>query len=112
MYNEPNMEPVLNSGGEGLRDYELVVIISPEVAEEEIPANLEKISQFIVERGGSITEVNQWGKRKLAYPIKSFMEGNYVLTQFKMEPRLTADLEVSLGLSGEILRHLLVRLSD
>lgn len=106
------MEPVLNSGGEGLRDYELVVIISPEVAEEEIPANLEKISQFIVERGGSITEVNQWGKRKLAYPIKNFMEGNYVLTHFKMEPRLTADLEVSLGLSGEILRHLLVRLSD
>lgn len=112
MYNEPKMELMLNSGGEGLRDYELVVIISPEVAEEEIPANLEKISQFIVERGGSITEVNQWGKRKLAYPIKNFMEGNYVLTHFKMEPRLTADLEASLGLSGEILRHLLVRLSD
>ena len=106
------MEPVLNSGGEGLRDYELVVIVSPEVAEEEIPANLEKISQFIVERGGSITEVNQWGKRKLAYPIKNFMEGNYVLAHFKMEPRLTADLEASLGLSSEILRHLLVRLSD
>lgn len=106
------MELVPKLGGICLRDYELVVIISPEVAEEEIPANLEKISQFIVERGGSITEVNQWGKRKLAYPIKNFMEGNYVLTHFKMEPRLTADLEVSLGLSGEILRHLLVRLSD
>ena len=102
----------MNSGSDSLRDYELVVIISPEVAEEEIPAVLEKISQFIVERGGSITEVNQWGKRKLAYPIKNFMEGNYVLTHFKMEPRLTADLESSLGLAGEVLRHLLVRLSD
>jgi len=95
-----------------LRDYELVVIISPEVAEEEIPGTLEKIGRFITERGGSITEVNQWGRRKLAYPIKNFMEGNYVLTQFKMEPGSTADLEASLGISEEILRHLLVRLGD
>lgn len=95
-----------------MRDYELVVIISPEVAEEEIPATLERISRFIIESGGSITEVNRWGRRRLAYPIKNFMEGNYVLTHFQMEPRLTADLEASLGISEEILRHLLVRLSD
>ncbi|TET40207.1 MAG: 30S ribosomal protein S6 [Dehalococcoidia bacterium] len=99
-------------GGNCLRDYELVVIISPEVAEEEIPGALEKIGRFITERGGSISEVNQWGRRRLAYPIKNFMEGNYVLTQFKMEPGLTADLEASLGISEEILRHLLVRLGD
>jgi small subunit ribosomal protein S6 len=95
-----------------VRDYELVVIISPEVVDEEIPAAIDKISQFIIERGGAITEVNQWGRRKLAYPIRDFMEGNYVLTQFKMEPGLTAELEASLGISEEILRHLLVRLSD
>ena len=95
-----------------MRDYELVVIISPEVVDEEIPAAIDKINQFIVERGGAITEVNQWGRRKLAYPIRDFMEGNYVLTQFKMEPRLTAELEASLGISEEILRHLLVRLSE
>lgn len=95
-----------------MRDYELVVIISPEVAEEEIPATIEKIHRFIVERDGSITEVNQWGRRKLAYPIKHFVEGNYVLTQFKMEPRLTAELEKNLEISEEILRHLLVRLED
>ena len=102
----------MNSGGDSSRDYELVVIISPEVSEEDIPATLDKISRFIVERGGSITEVSQWGRRKLAYPIKNFMEGNYVLTHFKMDSRLTADLEASLRLSEEILRHLLVRLSD
>ncbi len=106
------MEQALNSEGDGLRDYELVVIISPEVAEEEIPAVLEKISRFILERGGSVTGANQWGRRKLAYPIRDFMEGNYVLTNFKLEPKLTAELEASLGLSAEILRHLLVRLSD
>lgn len=102
----------MNSGGDSSRDYELVVIISPEVSEEDIPATLDKISRFIVERGGSITEVSQWGRRKLAYPIKNFMEGNYVLTHFKMDPGLTADLEASLRLSEEILRHLLVRLND
>lgn len=95
-----------------MRDYELVVIISPEVTDEEVPITLEKMNQFITDRGGSITEVNQWGKRKLAYPIENFMEGNYVLTQFKMEPKQTAELEASLRLSEEILRHLLVRLSD
>ena len=95
-----------------MRDYELVVIISPEVAEEEMPATIEKINRFIVEGGGSITEVNQWGRRKLAYPIKDFVEGNYVLTQFKMEPGLTTGLETSLKIRDEILRHLLVRLSD
>jgi len=95
-----------------LRDYELVVIISPDVTDEDTPAMLEKMNQFITDRGGSITEVNQWGRRKLAYPIENFMEGNYVLTQFKMEPKQTAELEANLRLTEEILRHLLVRLND
>jgi len=95
-----------------LRDYELVVIISPQVADEDVPAALEKVGQSITDRGGTITEVNQWGRRKLAYPIKRFLEGNYVLTQFKIEPKMTAELEASLRLAEDILRHLLVRLGD
>jgi small subunit ribosomal protein S6 len=101
-----------NQGGNLLRDYELVVIISPEVTDEDIPATLEKMNQSITNKGGSITEVNQWGRRKLAYPIQNFLEGNYVLTQFKMEPKMTAELEANLRLTEEVLRHLLVRLSD
>ena len=95
-----------------LRDYELVTIISPEVADDDVPAALEKMSQLIVGKGGTVTEVNQWGRRKLAYPIQHFMEGNYVLTQFKIEPKMTAELEASLRLAEEILRHLLVKLGD
>lgn len=96
-----------------MRDYELTVVISPSVADDEVTATLEKkVSQFITERGGSITEVKPWGRKKLAYPIKNYTEGNYVLTLFKMDPKLTAELESSLELSEEILRHLLVRLSD
>ncbi|NOQ43183.1 MAG: 30S ribosomal protein S6 [Dehalococcoidia bacterium] len=96
-----------------MRDYELTVVISPSVADDEVTATLEKkVSQLITERGGSITEVKPWGRKKLAYPIKNYTEGNYVLTLFKMDPKLTAELESSLELSEEILRHLLVRLSD
>lgn len=95
-----------------MRDYELVVVVSPSVTDDEVSTTIEKINQFISERSGSTTEVNQWGRRKLAYPIKNFTEGNYFLTQFKMDPQLTAELEASLELWDEVLRHLLVRLGD
>jgi len=95
-----------------LRDYELIVIISPDVPEEEVPANVDKIGEFITSKGGSITQVDRWGKRRLAYPIKHFKEGNYVLTKFKIEPAMTAELEASLRISEKILRHMLVRLDE
>ena len=95
-----------------LRDYELIVIVSPEVPEEELPTQIDKISEFITNKGGSVTEVERWGKRKLAYPINHFREGNYVLTRFKLEPGTAAELEANLRISERILRHLLVRLGE
>lgn len=91
-------------------DYELVLVISPEVDEENIPTTVDKVTKFIIGKGGTIVEVNRWGKRKFAYPIKHFTEGEYVLTQFKLKPKMTAELEANLQISEEILRHLLVRL--
>ena len=93
-----------------MRDYELVLIISPEIPEEDVPGTIDKVSDFISSRGGEITEVDRWGKRKLAYPINRFREGNYVLSRFKFEPGMTAALEANLQISEDILRHLLVRL--
>ncbi len=95
-----------------MRDYELIVIVSPDVPEEELPTHLDKISEFITNKGGSVTEVERWGKRKLAYPINHFREGNYVLTRFKLEPGTTAELEANLRISEKILRHLLIRLGE
>ena len=95
-----------------MRDYEMVMIISPEIAEEDVPGRIEKVSEFITSRGGEITEVERWGKRKLAYPINNFKEGNYVLSRFKFQPDNTAELEASLKISEDILRHMLVRLGD
>ncbi len=97
---------------EALRDYELVLIISPEVSEEEFEATLNNISQLISGNGGAVSHVEQWGKRKLAYPIEHFMEGSYVLTRFNMRPSLSKELEAKLKISEEVLRHLLIRLSS
>ena len=88
------------------------MVISPEVADEGIPAVVEKVSQFITVRGGNVTEVNQWGRRRLAYPIKHFTEGNYVLTRIKLEATATAELEAGLRISEDILRHLLVKIGE
>ncbi len=93
-----------------LRDYELVVIISPEVVEEKFDATIDNISQLITGKGGIISDVEQWGKKKLAYPIRHFVEGNYVLTYFKLKPSLSKEVEASLQISEEVLRHLLIKL--
>ncbi len=95
-----------------LRDYELVVIISPEVMDEKLDAIVDNISKFITERGGIISSVDRWGKRKLAYPIKHFMEGDYVLTVFRLKPELSKELEARLQILEEVLRHLLIKLSS
>jgi small subunit ribosomal protein S6 len=92
-----------------LHDYELVVIINPEVVSEGANSVTEGVSRFITENGGTVSAVEPWGKRKLAYPIKNFMEGSYVLTRFKIQPKLTKQLEVSLQISEDVLRHLLIK---
>jgi len=97
---------------EHLRDYELVLIISPEVQGEEFDTVISNISQFITGKGGIISDVEQWGKRRLAYSIKHFEEGSYVLSRFKLKPTLSKELEANLQISEEILRHLLIKLSS
>jgi small subunit ribosomal protein S6 len=95
-----------------MSNYELVLIISPEVVDEEMPEFITKLSELVNKVGGSVDEVNQWGRRKLAYPIKRSTEGNYLLTKVKMKPAVTKELEANLRLSGKILRHLLIRSGD
>jgi small subunit ribosomal protein S6 len=92
-----------------LRDYELVVIVSPEV-DEAIDRVIDNVSRFITENGGTVDNVDRWGKRRLAYSIKHFLEGNYVLTRFKLRPKLSKELEASLQISEDILRHLLIKI--
>ena len=96
--------------GKKQRDFEMVMVINPEADGEKFDSILDNINQLITGLGGEVSEVEQWGKRKLAYPVKGLAEGNYVLTRFKMEPSRNKELEAKLKISEDVARHLLVRL--
>lgn len=95
-----------------MRDYELVLILDPEMEDEQTSAAIDRVTQYVASHQGEITDVNPWGKRRLSYPIKSRTEGNYIVTRFRIEPSQTAELEATLRLSEEVLRHLLVKTED
>ena len=94
-----------------MRDYEMMYILSPEIGDENFGASVEKINSLITRLGGELGEINQtspWGKRRLAYPIGKHNDGYYVVTNLKLDPGQTGELERSLRLNEEVLRHLLV----
>lgn len=88
--------------------YELTIIVSPEVNSENLEATLAKINQFITSRGGTVSETERWGKKKLAYPIKHFVEGDYTLCRFQLQRSAVKEFEANLRISEEIIRHLLI----
>ena len=92
-----------------MREYELVMIVSPEVGEDGVSDICNRVTQFITDQGGSLINQDHWGVRRLAYPIQKFYEGNYILTGFNMEPNYASQLESTLRLTPTLLRHLLIR---
>lgn len=95
-----------------MRDYELVAIISPEVDEEGVSKIVDKVTQSINSRGGAVEDIKNWGRRKLAYPIRKFMEADYVLARFKLMPKSVKELEGEISASGDILRYLVTKIED
>jgi small subunit ribosomal protein S6 len=90
----------------------LVVILTPEIADDVIGESLDRLSQNITGRGGEVVEVNHWGRRRLAYPIRRHLEGNYVVSQIKLDPSEVPDLESNLRISEEVIRHLIVKTDE
>jgi small subunit ribosomal protein S6 len=95
-----------------LQQYELVYILNPDMTEEALETRVNGISEFITTREGVIDAVDKWGKKKLSYPIKHFLEGSYILTKFKMSPARSKELEANLRISEDIVRHLLIRVKS
>ncbi len=91
------------------RDYELMIVLSPEATEEELSATMERVHRFITERDGSIGKHEVWGLRRLAFPIMNFMEGNYVLTQFTLPPSDVVEFNRSLEAAEDVLRSLVTK---
>ena len=95
-----------------MRDYELVVVLSPSLGDEGFPASIERISGVIQGNGGEIKNVDQWGRRRLAYPIKRHLDGYYAVTKFAAEPTAIRPLENNLDLAEDVLRHLVIKLDN
>ncbi len=92
--------------------YELVYIVRPTVEEQTLTAVKERVEKFIASGGGEITRRDDWGKRRLAYPILKFNEGFYTVLQMNLPPPAVRELERSLKLTEDILRYLVVRLDS
>ena len=91
------------------RDYELGFILNPEVNEEQTRTILERIEQIVSNYGGQIMRVNQWGRRRLAYPIERNRDGFYVFIDMILTPETVSELDRTLKVSEEVIRHLIKR---
>ncbi len=87
--------------------YEIVAVLRPDLDEEALGAALARVSQRITEHGGTVTSLERWGKRKLAYPVKKHRDGYYALLVFTLDATHMSPLRQVLGLNEELLRFAL-----
>ncbi len=95
-----------------MREYEVALLLSPQQDEESHAGSIEKVKDFIVKNGGEILEEEDWGIRKLAYPIKKQEYGRYYFIRFKSTPNVAYDLNNHIRLMRAFLRHMIVRRDD
>lgn len=95
-----------------MRDYELVFIIQPDLEDEERVVLVEKVQEWVASAGGQIAKMDNWGHRKLAYPIRKFTEGFYILMNLQMPPEGVRELERRFQISEQVLRYLTVKQED
>ena len=88
-------------------NYEALYILDPALGEEEITALVEKF-KGVVEANGTVSEIDQWGKRRLAYPINDLNEGHYVLMTFTSAPELPAELDRVLKITEVVIRSMII----
>jgi small subunit ribosomal protein S6 len=92
-----------------LRDYEVLYIVRADLDDDKVQDAVKRVNTLIERSGGSIDRTNLWGKRKLAYEVKHQKDGAYVLQDFQLNPDRVPELEASLKITEEVLRHLIVR---
>ncbi len=92
-----------------MREYELTFIIPSDVADDEVNGVVQTVTGWVEQGTGKVTEVNNWGRKHLSYPIKDYREGTYVLFKTNLETAALPELERSLKLSPQVIRYLLIR---
>jgi len=91
--------------------YETLFVIDPRLSEEETKAMSDKFTGMIAENG-EIVKVDEWGRRRLAYPIEDQTEGFYVLVEFKSAPEFPAEIERIFNITEGILRSIVIRKNE
>jgi len=92
--------------------YELMYIVRPTLDEQALVTVNERVDKFITAAGGEILKREDWGKRRLAFPIAKFTEGFYSVLQIKLAPTAVRNLERNLQLTEEVLRYLVTRVES
>jgi len=92
-----------------LSPYELMYIVKPELDDQAVQQEIDKVGQLIQTNGGQLKKVTPWGKRRLAYTVKDNREGHYVVAEFDLDQAKVQEVERVLKISDTVFRHLLVR---
>ena len=92
-----------------MNKYELALVVSAKVEDEVRDAVVEKAKSYITRYNGTITEVEEWGKKKLAYDIQKMSDGFYYFIQFEAESSVPAEVEQNVRIMDNVLRFLCVR---
>lgn len=95
-----------------MRHYETLYIVNPELDDENYKAVVDKFRDLIEKKKGVIVKLDEWGKQRLAYLVKKFDQGAYVLIEYCGGPGVTAELERDLKLDDRILKYQTVKLAD
>ena len=95
-----------------MREYELTYIVRPDIDDEAVAAVASRVEQTITANGGRVLKSTSWGKRRLAYPIRRYNEGTYILLRTEMGDQAIREVDRHLKLSEDVIRHLLVRAEE
>lgn len=90
--------------------YESIFVLIPSLTEEEVKASVEKVKSVIENGGGVVDNVDEWGKRRLAYEINDINEGYYFLVNFSSNPELPKELDRVMRISDSVLRHMIIKM--
>ncbi|GAA4699173.1 MULTISPECIES: 30S ribosomal protein S6 [Bacteria] len=92
-----------------MREYELMVILNPEVEERAVEPTLKKFLEVVTKENGTVDNVDIWGRRRLAYEIQKKAEGIYAVVNFTAEPHTAQELDRVLGLNEAVMRTKIIR---
>ena len=95
-----------------MREYELMVILNPEVEERAVEPTLRKFLEVITKENGTVDNLDIWGRRRLAYEIQKKAEGIYAVVNFTAEPHTAQELDRVLNLNEAVMRTKIIRPED